>query len=628
MSDVPVAGCAALSYALPSGRAVRARGTDFGNPGQPQPQRARSARRPITLPPCLCRAQLHYQRARTQLGRRCLAIWLHEIVADWVFTPARRPLRLSHQHDGTRTSHRHGEDRSSQTKRRGRGLQPVNIPDMPPVRCDVCVVGAGITGLNALFVASRYQSGARELVLVDRRDRVGGMWVDTYEYVRLHQPHRFFTAGNIEWTLGAKPEHLATRDEVLGHLQHCLDVIKRDAEVTELLGHEFERAEDGDGPVRVTCRSPDGRLVNIEADRLIKAYGQRVEPIAPLELSSAQIRSASPDHIDMQRSLIATGDAPVWVIGGGKTGMDTAHLLVTAHPAREVNLVAGSGTFFTSRDRAFPSGLRRWWDGEPFSLIIEKTARRFDGNNEAAVMEWYRTNYANRSPLGTGNFKGGILSEAENEVVASGLNRVVMDHLVDIVDSDRGTEMVLRSGATLPVEPGSWVVNCTGYLYRSGQPYESYTSSTGNVLSVQNRSSTIPLPFGGLSAYLLTHLMFLGKLVEVPLYELDLEDLQTKAPQHAVFATLCALQCYNLGLIADEVPARFLAKINTENGMDADTWYPFARRQMTAARRRRNLKSERERFKRALDTIARRFDVRCGPVVKTRPLQHVPTIGS
>lgn len=45
--------------------------------------------------------------------------------------------------------------------------------------CDLCVVGAGIAGLNALFVASRYLRRDQKIVLLDRRDRVGGMWVDT-----------------------------------------------------------------------------------------------------------------------------------------------------------------------------------------------------------------------------------------------------------------------------------------------------------------------------------------------------------------------------------------------------------------------------------------------------------------
>ena len=78
---------------------------------------------------------------------------------------------------------------------------PVRARDFTVASCDVCVVGGGLAGLNALFVASRHLSRDQKVILVDRRERVGGMWVDTYPYVRLHQPHPMFTAGNIKWTL-------------------------------------------------------------------------------------------------------------------------------------------------------------------------------------------------------------------------------------------------------------------------------------------------------------------------------------------------------------------------------------------------------------------------------------------
>ncbi len=106
------------------------------------------------------------------------------------------------------------------------GPQPsaVTPRDVAVESCDVCIVGAGLAGLNALFVASRYLSREQKVILVDRRERVGGMWVDTYSYVRLHQPHPMFTAGNIKWTLGQDRSYLATKGEVLDHFEHCLNV--------------------------------------------------------------------------------------------------------------------------------------------------------------------------------------------------------------------------------------------------------------------------------------------------------------------------------------------------------------------------------------------------------------------
>jgi hypothetical protein len=482
-------------------------------------------------------------------------------------------------------------------------------------RYDTCVVGAGIAGLNALFVASRYLRGDERIVLIDRRDRAGGMWLDTYDYVRLHQPHEFFTAGNIKWTLGKEREYLADKAEVIGHLQHCLEVIKQRAQVTELFGYAFEHAEEANGTVEITCRSEDGHEITLEADRLIKAYGQRIETNEALKLSSEGARSISPDDVDVWKSEMRVSDEPVWIVGGGKTGMDTAHALITEQPGREVNLIAGPGTFFTSRDRAFQLGLRRWRAGEPPSVVFSEWARRFDGTNEDEVANWYRRNHGTWLTPETGNFFAAIISERENQTIADGLNEVVMDYLDDVVDRNGSSEVILRSGATMPFEPGSWVVNCTGTLLRGEYPYEPYTSSSGRVLSIQNRSVTFPLPMGGPAAYFLTHLLFLGKLTQVPLYALDAEELRRSAPEYALGSTLLSLHMYNLSMMAESLPSRAFMKIVFEFGLDLDRWYPLPRRLMAAGKFMRTHEREREHHRRTLDTIAERFGITCGPLV-------------
>lgn len=473
--------------------------------------------------------------------------------------------------------------------------------------CDVCIVGAGIAGLNALFVASRYLSRDQKVILVDSRERVGGMWVDTYPYVRLHQPHPMFTAGNIKWTLGQDRSYLATKGEVLDHFEHCLNVIKQRVQVDEFFGWTLESDDEADGIVRITCRSADGGLLVVEANRLIKAYGLRVMPNDPLEISSARVQSVSPDYCDVRSGDMRASDTPVWIIGGGKTAMDTAHALITEYPGRDVNLVAGSGTFFTSRDRLFATGARRWWGGTLGSTIGTEMARRFDGTNEAEVEEWYRGTYGTWLTPSTSNFVLGVLSESEKQTIAAGLNDVIMDHLMDVVDRDGATELMLRSGSTKAIQPGSWIVNCTGYLMARGHPYEPYVSDSGAVVSIQPRSATLHLP--AFMGYFLAHLLFLGKLRDVPLYEIDVEDLRTKS--RAVFPyTVFALVQHNLSLIFDSVPS----KVFGECGLDFDTWYPLPRRLASTARFMLTHRRVRERQRRVLDTVRERFDVRCGPL--------------
>lgn len=182
------------------------------------------------------------------------------------------------------------------------------------------------------------------------------MWADTYPYVRLHQPHGMFTAGNIKWTFGKDRSYLATKDEVLDHFAHRLDVIKERVQVDERFGWTLQSQQQVAGLVRISCTSSDGRLLLIEAKRLIKAYGFQIMPNDPLGISSARVHSVSPDFCDVSRGEMRASDTPVWVIGGGKTAMDTAHALLAEHPGREINMVAGSGTFFGSRDRLFTGG--------------------------------------------------------------------------------------------------------------------------------------------------------------------------------------------------------------------------------------------------------------------------------
>src|SRR6185369_14546884 len=153
-------------------------------------------------------------------------------------------------------------------------------------------------------------------------------------YVRLHQPYPMFTAGNIKWTLGKDPSYLATKTEVLDHFAHCVDVVRQRVPVDEYYGWALESQDEADGVVRITCRSADGRSLVIETPRLIKAFGFGISPNDPLEVSSTRVRSVSPDSCDMRGADMRASDAPVWIIGSGKTAMDTAHALVTEYPGR------------------------------------------------------------------------------------------------------------------------------------------------------------------------------------------------------------------------------------------------------------------------------------------------------
>lgn len=478
-----------------------------------------------------------------------------------------------------------------------------------PTVHEVCVVGAGISGLNALVVAAGHLPRAARAVLVDTRPRPGGMWVDTYDYVRLHQPHPIFTAGNIAWQLDAERSHLASRDEVLDHLRHCVDVAAAKLTLDERFGWTYLGHTEHDGLVDVELRAPDGTEHTIVTRRLITSFGHHVQPNPPLAATSTRVRSTTPERLDLAE-VRASGE-PVWIVGGGKTAMDTAHRIITEVPGRDVHLLAGPGTLFARRDTFFPTGARRWWGGTPINTMARQVSDRFDGTNEAAVRDWFRSSYGVGPVPDAADFFSGYLSEAENRVITDGLRSVERAYFTDAVDrADGDVDIVDRHGGTRATPAGSWVVNCTGSLLRTDHPYEPYASATGNVLSLQMRSST----FGGFSSfagYFMTHLMFRGRLLDVPLYELDIAELHRKAPPVVIYASM-VLTMHNLSLLIDALPKRVLLQC----GLDYNLWYPVPRQVAGLTRLLATHHRKREHDRRTLDTIATRFGVRSGPLAQ------------
>ena len=477
---------------------------------------------------------------------------------------------------------------------------------------ELIVVGAGIAGLNALAVAGRYLSPRDRVVLVDSRPRAGGMWVDTYDFVRLHQPHPIFTAGDIAWQLGKPADHLASRDEVLDHLRHCVDVVRTQVDLDERFGWEYVEHAEAGGAVTVAVRGPDGRTETLTTRRLIKAYGNHVLPSSPLSLSSSAVRSTTPEALSGLIAERPEDSSPVWIIGSGKTAMDVALMLGRECPGRELNMLAGSGTMFSRRETFFPTGPRRWYAGTRINAMLRQVALRFDGANEQDVAAWFAGTYGISPSAEPAGFFGAYLSDAECAEVRAGVRRIESGHLEDVLDTTNGPTIVLRDGRSLAIPADSWVVNCTGYLAQPRRPYEPFASDTGNVLSIQLRSS-VTGPFTSFAGYYLTHLMFRGRLRAAALYELDVEDLATKSRSAIIWASI-TLSMYNLGRIARALPP----KVMIDCGLDFDRWYPGARRMAGATALLATRPWDASRYRKTLDTLGERFDVRVGPAQLSR----------
>src|SRR5580704_14737665 len=192
--------------------------------------------------------------------------------------------------------------------------------------CDLCIVGAGYAGLNGLNAAAKYLNKGDRVVFVDKSPTWGGQWTHQYDFVRLHQPYRMFTAGDQPWTLKRDASYLATRREVLAHLGSVPAVSAGHLEIRPLFGHAYSGHRVRDGHAEIDAKSlsnGDGApsTVRIRAKRLLKATGTDIEPLPPFPLSSTHVRSVGVSDPRLLTPEFLESEAPVYIIGSGKTAM-------------------------------------------------------------------------------------------------------------------------------------------------------------------------------------------------------------------------------------------------------------------------------------------------------------------
>jgi hypothetical protein len=478
---------------------------------------------------------------------------------------------------------------------------------------DLVVIGAGIAGLNALYAAAQYMPSPSRVLLIDAKDRPGGMWTFAYDYVRLHQPHPLFTVANEKWKWRKPRHYLATRDEVQQHLAGCLESLLDRFDVETRFGHyascvrEVNRSGTWIAEIDSHRIDDPDRSTRITAGRVIHAAGFDHEAPQPLALSAKSVLSIPP--ADLTETLAKTPDKPVYVIGGGKTGMDTILAVLTENPARAVTLINGNGTSFLNRTRCFPTGLGRWFGGAVAADVFRDGAVFFDGHNEKETRAHFIANYASNDDPRNLNYVYGVLSEAEDRRIETGLHDTIWDYLEDVVQTRSGPVMQMKGGAKLPIAAGSIIVNCTGSLFRGETAEDAPPCLSPNdvILSINMHDAMHILTT--YASFVLSHLFLSGKLRKSGLYFLDLKALLKKDRQ--VFSAATTAQSYHNLLMGLKGLSPATRK---KFGMDFNLWYPLPRRLLAFLRIRKTARDDIRHCRKSLDIVVKRFDIRGGQI--------------
>lgn len=482
-------------------------------------------------------------------------------------------------------------------------------------RCELCVIGMGVSGLNALSSSSEYLSKKDKIIIVDKQkpqQAIGGMWNNVYQFVRLHQPHPLFTVGNQKWQVGKNASHLASKSEILNHFNACYQHLKDQFSITEMFGYEYlnhEEVKEGDDyVVHIRFKSAESELPDliIKANKCIKSFGFNVRPNAPMKFSTDKVHSLSPESEAMLNGTVANDNKPVFIIGGGKTSMDAANYILAQNPDRKIHFIIGRGTYFLNRDTFFPAGIRKNWHGVTITECLTDITYRYDENDLNKATEHIKSKYALAPFPDARQTLIGLLSPEEAERVEKATEEAVYDYLTDVKEEGDKAILHFKSGKQQKTEPGSWFINCSGHLFlEKKEKTDPILSEKGKVLSIQSTESAFV--FTSFAGYFLPHLWFRNQYQQVPFLKFNHEELIKKDKESYFYAT-AAQVIHNQIRCIEALPLSVVTKC----GLNFDKWFPFHRQLPVIIKLLMKKKKHLQKTKETIQKICDRHEVEVG----------------
>ena len=205
---------------------------------------------------------------------------------------------------------------------------------MRELETDYLVVGAGASGMA--FTDTLVAHTDAEVVLVDRRHRPGGHWLDAYPFVRLHQPSAYYGVESRQLGNNRIDEHgpnagfyeRASAPEICDYYLRVLDEHLLPTGRVRFVGTSEYHGNNGDGHLVVSLL--DGSEIVVKARRKVvdATYVQS-------EIPSRHVPGFTVEPgvtLVPPNDLVDLGEPAdrFTVIGAGKTGMDTCVWLLEA----------------------------------------------------------------------------------------------------------------------------------------------------------------------------------------------------------------------------------------------------------------------------------------------------------
>jgi hypothetical protein len=354
---------------------------------------------------------------------------------------------------------------------------------MAEFEVDYLVVGAGASGM-AFIDTLISECPDCDVLMVDRRHRPGGHWLDAYPFVRLHQPSVTYGVSSVrlgedridESGANAGFYERATGAEIVGYYDDVLERVLLASGRVQFLGvTDYEGVGDGGTHRLKSLLTGEKRTVRVRR-RLVDAT---------FTASSIPLTHIPGFSIDGDVTVVPPNalvnpihPAPRYtVIGGGKTGMDTCiWLLEQGVDAGHIRWVRSVDGWFFNRAFTQPAELiasfmqlqARW-----ISAAAEtEGARDFADRLEAAGV-FLRID----TEVEPEAFRGATASEAEIELLRSIKDVVRLGRVRHI-----GADTLTADQGELATEPGQLYVDCTAAGVRATEPRPVFA---GDLITLQ-----------------------------------------------------------------------------------------------------------------------------------------------
>ncbi len=310
-----------------------------------------------------------------------------------------------------------------------------------------------------------------DVVLVDRRHRPGGHWLDAYPFVRLHQPSANYGVASRplghdridEFGPNAGFYERASAAEICEHFGRALDEVLLPSGRVRFLGRTDYRGEDGGQHHLVSLLTGAETTVQVRKKVVDATYVESSIPSRhrPEFEVGAGVRMIPPnDLVDLERPV-----SDVTVIGAGKTAMDTCTWLLDAgvDPER-IRWIRPRDSWMFERTYMQPLDLVAQYM-QMQAHWIEVAAEAEDGGDFAHRLEergvFVRIDHTVEADL----FRGATISLGELKSLRT-IRRVVRKGKVRRLDPDR----VWLDGGEERAAPDELFVDCTAAGVRPVAP--------------------------------------------------------------------------------------------------------------------------------------------------------------